>query len=504
MKSSLPLLAAAGAAVLSSGCFSFRVGSLEPVDDGCEWVSSSKLVATESTAVSELEPLVVLPDAAERALSNGVSIGLTGKEELVETVEDTCMKAVVYRQRMMTFGLWPGVDEMSSAALTEEGWKDYWSGAGIGDVLGPSVGGVLALPVSVFVSPFLGRWECRGHYHGPGYLPGAKSLRNDFPFHFRFARQFQTGRPTMLSKFLHYAPFGFHRYAYHYIGPPEFSRTVLRKEKRQRPLSGTGPYRVRLELPGLDWRQTATVPLGSTVAKFALPVPDVPTEAEGFVRFLEPKSRAEALSPGMRMALDQVSGMDFPVSVFLRARAASDDRIAVVNQIHRIRSPRRKYEIETRHSSGGEAEYRVKVLDETMTKIEVANLVTPEIRRLLREDFLRENPGVDAAQVRAYVSPEFGKDSTIVLRGTAVSFEPVLEGWRYDPISRIGSVRIRVRARMDAERLKAWAAKNIGAIVEDKNVVLEVGKAPPPGAKYRSLDEKFEGGVLTVEFEAME
>ena len=107
MKSSLPLLAAAGAAVLSSGCFSFRVGSLEPVDDGCEWVSSSKLVATESTAVSELEPLVVLPDAAERALSNGVSIGLTGKEELVETVEDTCMKAVVYRQRMMTFGLWP-------------------------------------------------------------------------------------------------------------------------------------------------------------------------------------------------------------------------------------------------------------------------------------------------------------------------------------------------------------------------------------------------------------
>ena len=57
---------------------------------------------------------------------------------------------------------------------------------------------------------------------------------------------------------------------------------------------------------------------------------------------------------------------------------------------------------------------------------------------------------------------------------------------------------------MPADDAKSWARKNIAAIISDKNVALEASKAPPSGAQYRSLAEKFEDGVLTVEFEAIE
>ena len=497
------LLPALGAALLSTGCFSFRVGSPEAFGT-CEWVSSSRKVETLSTSVSELEPAVV-PDDANHADANVLSVGLAGKATDVDKVEDTYKKVDVYRQRMMTFGLWPAWDELPDACPGPEEWKSYWEGPGVGDILGPTVGGLLALPVSVFVSPFYGSWECSGHAQRPGYYPDAAGLRNDIAFHSRFDRKFAGGRSNFASTFLHYTPFGFHRFAYHYVKSPAFSRKAFREEKRQRPLSAEGPYRVRLELPEFGWSGTVDVPSGRTAAKFRLPEPDKPAVAQGFVSFLPPHSGIP--SPEMQQALDRVAGVEFPVSVLLRGRALAppNGRTVVVRRIHRIPAPEKKrpYDIETVSSSGGRAEYRVKVQDKSLSKIAAANLVLPEIRRNLREDFLRENPEADPAQVRAYVTTEYGKGPMIVLRGTALSFEPVLEGLTYEPIGRIGTIRIRVRSRMDAASIKSWATENIGAIVEDKNVVLEVGKAPPPGATYRSLGETFENGVLTVEFEAV-
>ncbi len=497
------LLPALGAILLSTGCYSFRVGSPEAFGT-CEWVSDSRKVETLSTSVSELEPAVVSGDA-NNADANVLSVGLAGKATDVDKVEDTYKKADVYRQRMMTFGFWPAWDELPNACPGPEEWKSRWDGPGVGDILGPTVGGLLALPVSVFISPFYGSWECSGHAQRPGYYPDAAGLRNDIAFHIRFDRQFAGGRSNFASTFLHYAPFGFHRFAYHYVKSPAISRKAFREEKRQRPLSAEGPYRVRLELPEFDWSGTVDVPSGRTAARFRLPEPDKPAVAQGFVSFLHPVSGVP--SSEMQQALEQVAGVEFPVSVLLRGRALapSNGRTVVVKRIHRIPAPAKKrpYDIETVRSFGGRAEYRVKVLDESMTKIDAANLALPEIRRNLREDFLRENPGSDPAKVRTYVTAEYGKSRTVVLRGTALSFEPVLEDWTYEPIGRIGTIRIRVRSRMDAASIKSWATENIGAIVEDKNVVLEVGKAPPPGAKYHSLNEKYEAGVLTVEFEAI-
>lgn len=51
--------------------------------------------------------------------------------------------------------------------------------------------------------------------------------------------------------------------------------------------------------------------------------------------------------------------------------------------------------------------------------------------------------------------------------------------------------------------IKAWAANHVEAIVADKGTVVEIGQAPPPGAKYRILADEFNHGVLTVSFEVV-
>ena len=52
--------------------------------------------------------------------------------------------------------------------------------------------------------------------------------------------------------------------------------------------------------------------------------------------------------------------------------------------------------------------------------------------------------------------------------------------------------------------LRTYVRANISAIVSEKNVILEAGQAPPAGARYRSLGESYEDGILTVEFEALD
>lgn len=88
------LIPALGAALLSTGCFSFRVGSPEAFGT-CEWVSATRKVETLSTAVSELEPALVSGDA-NHADANVLAVSLAGKATDVDKVEDTYKKAEVY------------------------------------------------------------------------------------------------------------------------------------------------------------------------------------------------------------------------------------------------------------------------------------------------------------------------------------------------------------------------------------------------------------------------
>ena len=167
--------------------------------------------------------------------------------------------------------------------------------------------------------------------------------------------------------------------------------------------------------------------------------------------------------------------------------------------------PEAPYEIETLAPySEGKAAYRITIRDASRTAFEVERMVRPDIERILRDAFAAENPGASDASVRVYIIPDFGSDRTIRMSGTAFSLEPTTDGWEYDDSDRRGRIRLRIRGGMSPEDLKRWVRENISAIVAEKNVSLVVGKASPVGAKYRSLGETLDNGILTVEFQAEE
>ena len=92
----------------------------------------------------------------------------------------------------------------------------------------------------------------------------------------------------------------------------------------------------------------------------------------------------------------------------------------------------------------------------------------------------------------------------MVYRGVAESLIPELDGLSYSAATRRGTVTMKLRPQADLRRSKEFVRANISSIVCDKNVMLTAGERPPDGARYRSLDETFANGVLTVEFEAEE
>lgn len=78
------------------------------------------------------------------------------------------------------------------------------------------------------------------------------------------------------------------------------------------------------------------------------------------------------------------------------------------------------------------------------------------------------------------------------------------DGWFYDHDSRCGWVKLCIPDGMPIEDARHWVRENISTILAEKDVLLEADKAPPSGVTYRSLGEKFENGILTVEFEAVQ
>ena len=165
--------------------------------------------------------------------------------------------------------------------------------------------------------------------------------------------------------------------------------------------------------------------------------------------------------------------------------------------------PAAPFEIETvQPYSHGRAVYRVTIRDASRTAFDVERLVRPDIERILRAAFAAETPGVSESSIRAYAVPDFGSDRTLLFTGTVFSLEPTADGWEFDSASHRGRIRLRVLGNMSPEEAKRWARENISAIVSEKNIALEAGKAPPPGATYRSLGETFDDGILTIEFSA--
>lgn len=158
-----------------------------------------------------------------------------------------------------------------------------------------------------------------------------------------------------------------------------------------------------------------------------------------------------------------------------------------------------------RGMGNGGARWVVEILDESLEALDVAAFARPLILDELRAGWLERHPEEDAGSVGAWADWRSGENERmLVFSGTAFSARPVADGWQYDAATRRGEVRWNVQEDVDAEVVRRWARENVESIARDRAAVLKAGEAVPEDGRYRSMSERLENGVLTLEFEVVQ
>lgn len=337
-------------------------------------------------------------------------------------------------------------------------------------------------------------------YSDPSQAPKMRAIL-EFPRNERARFGFRTPFDACGQKafFSHSALVGWHKYVAVFVEPAVAGpRRDDGFEAKRRQTDIDGPWEAVLTIPALKWTGTARSPGGGTRAEFALPQAEKRCITEAVLSFRPAAADGPGVSAATREALRCVEGKTYRFDVTLE-RGPS--------QWTPSPSPRpvSSHEIVgIQRTQDGQYEVRVAIADRSKT-FDIGWAVESEVRKIIREDFVNRHPGTGIQYVREIV--EWGTEedgSVLVYRGWGFSARPLPDGWHYDHDSRRGFVRLRISGGMPPELAKTWARDNIEAIVGEKNVQLTAGKAPPPGAKYRSLSENFENGILTIEFTAEE
>lgn len=544
----VPVLLAAAALLCGAGCVAVPVGSAE------RWRHAGTVVESSSSAPARSEVVSVDVDCRKAPSGNALRIGL--KADVRDTFERTVHdeSVTVERQRRLAFGFFPAraewwwrpEDSLKPTIHTgRQGGGRYPRGATTGSfdwfMYMFYIFSVPATVNSLLYDPLFGRWVVpERDWVDPEFLSesgtdgafamvstrGSPKLRalSRLPHETRR----EIGVRTYLDAgwwpedwrggtlFANCGLFGFHRYAtVRVVGPSIENRRTETEARDRLGVAVPGPFSVSVAIPDVGWRTTEGLAAGQRSIDVALPAPERDLAATAVVTFSGSGSQGDRTA---RDAVARAAGREWRFPVALKAPAASAATIApivpsVLTQVvvHVTEPPppaartEAPWDIETVEPyADGRAAYLVTIRDAARTAFDVQGEVRPEIERSLREAFCAANPGIAETAVRVHVSSAFGADRTIRLEGVAFSIAPVADGWSYDSDTHRGSVRLRVSAHMRPEDAKRWARENISAIVAEKNVSLEAGAAPPPGATYRSLDESFSGGILSVEFEAVE
>ena len=524
---------ALSAACLSAGCFTCHVGRPE----------SYTAVVGEEVRTGDLKSSDVL--AATPFLRNVndtcVSVSLVADIEDEYALVRVPMSRTVEKQRRMTFGLFPNVGA-KLAPLQKPGFSRI--GVDWNTPVPDNRAALLLLPVtipigtvwSLLVKPFYGDY-------GPEYLMfNYDEYQKDFRYDAEKGKKvydpngrewwtdFRTIREASGEKLniwllgeeaVHPNPqyavlftswFGFARGCEVYLSDRQDGTPVPEGTRRQK-RSGvalTGPFEVELSIKELRWRVCKTVEQGQTQAVFALPevAADATAEVNVSIRSIPGRPPPDITDKAIAMLGKTGTRID-SFYVALKAPPKNKENTGTSGTAatqQKTQHPARPlYEsIRKKDLSNGRIEVRVRVNDTSRT-FDIDRMLQSAVRQVFRDDFAGSHPGESDASIREYVHWVTSKDGReMIYTGWAFSVRPLRNGWYYNNETRRGWVRLRISENIPVDEAKSWAQENISAIVSDKNIALEVGKAPPPGATYRSLDESFEDGILTVEFEAVQ
>ena len=544
MRRHLPATAAATLAVatLGTGCVAFNVGKPET------FTHTDRIIETATTPL-RTDVLSANAQLQKSGAEAVVGLGVAVQEEFekrehVETV-------TVRKQKRLSIGLFPGAAEfmfVPKGALQpvfESGWARKTGEPPRGlyssnprNNMGKYVGFELVFPFSCGIlngmstisslvyAPF-DDWRCGGHEFvdptrivksGDVYDADSPKLRE--LLRFSNAERNRIGINTCFYQIdkssdhgnaghpliTHTGLVGIHKHLAVFVdGPTKGPSSMIGTETKRQSAFASGPFIAEFSIPALshnDWKRVAA---GSSQAAFALPAVERDCTVEAVVSFREDGSaNGRDASDLTRQALAKAVGQQWRFDLELKGTGrpgAGPNR----NPVPPPRPPEKLFEIVTiKPMADGKYLVRVEVKDQSKT-FDIIHLIKPEVYRIVREDFQSKNPGEPGRFIRERMKYETEKDGKIVsFTGWVFSVRPVDDGWHYDSDTRRGWMRLRIMGGIPAVEAERWAHENIGEIVKYKNVALESGKLPPPGAQFRSLDETFEKGVLTVEFEAIE
>ena len=553
---SLALLAAM--AFLGDGCI--VVNGSKP-----ETHAKTRTVFETATSPSTSYVTAVQPSLEKRNGVLALSIRATIHEEFPKTRHEETV--TVQKKKKLAIGLFPGAAQClihPDGALRviqmrggERHSPCYYAEYGGGMPLPDSVGNYLlvnlvAAPLTVgflwvagtidtlFVEPFRG-WSPEVDYYDPLYIEKrsgngqsaflydchaspklqatlilTEDERRDIGLWTCFDRHVpQGGQPPGRVGFV-----GCYKYPLFYVGVDKTKPEPAGTETKTRFCAISGPFEATVEIPELGYREVRLVEATGDVASFSVPKVPQDCTVRAYASFREASSSGVAAGGRgdvMRQALARTLGQRFSFDIVLdgpqeaAVRTPSGERQFAVPPARQVATPQiapkplfRVIGIEPQEDGRYLVTIRVEDSSKTLNLIKA---IRPEVQRIVREDFMGRNPSIPPQYVRDYLRSSVPREKNgeeLVFSGWAFSVRPVEDGWSYDPDTRRGWVRILVAGGMPGDDAKRWARENIAAIVSEKNVALEAGKAPPSGAQYRSLAEKFEDGILTVEFEAIE
>ena len=517
---------------LLGGCVAFNIGRPESVKT-FEYKAETVSLGEEPRKALSAEP-AVRQDPPKTAADTGlVFVGLEGRVRRTDKWGDIYKNVDLLRQKRLSFGFSPGHAEDHDSVASQYynrrlGYSSHqtrttiYKGNGTLD-LSVLVAPYIMTPYALLVSPFYGAWECKGHAVCPTEWPTGKTrepitmsdwVHSDLYADFERYMSVRLGYASFGSASEHMALFGFHRFVKYIWGTPVESRMVDRTTTAEEDAFGRGPFSIELEVPDIGFREKAVVPSGAREAAFTLPFADADRNANATVRFSAIASRtAEPADDATRALLASVRGRDCAVKVRLRSPPPGLASVAqtnpgtagVVTQVVARVAPAIPYRISKTQSADGSSAWRVTILDDAKTGLEIAALVRPKILAELRDGYLASHPSAKAESVRAaagYETADGGK--MLVFTGAAFELRPVVDGWRYDERSRRGAIRLQAPEDVSTDLLRRWMKENIAEIVKDKNVTLSAGSAAPTDARFLLLSESLENGILTVEFEAIQ
>ncbi len=517
---------------LLGGCVAFNIGRPESVKT-FEYKAETISLGEEPRKALSAEP-AVRQDPPKTAADTGlVFVGLEGRIRRTDKWGDIYKNVDLLRQKRLSFGFCPGhAEDYDSVASqyyhrrlsysSHQTHATFYKGDGTLD-LSILVTPCIMIPYALLVSPFYGAWECKGHAVCPTEWPTGKTrepitmsdwVHSDLYADFERYMSARLGYASFGSASEHLAFFGFHRFVKYTWGTPVGSRMVDRTTAAEEEAFGRGPFSVELEVPDIGFREKVVVPSGAREAAFTLPFADADRNANATVRFSAIASRtAEPADDATRALLAGVRGRDCAVKVRLRApppglasaARTSPGTAGVVTQVVTRVAPAIPYRISKSRSADGSPVWRVSIIDEAKTGLEIAALVRPKILGELRDEYLARHPSAKADNVHAaaeYKTADGGK--TLAFTGAAFELRPVVNGWSYDEESRRGAIRLQAPEDVSPALLRRWTKENIAEIVKDKNVTIPAGAAAPTDARFLLLSESLENGILTVEFEAIQ